>query len=101
MPNDILMFHKSGFAIAMGNGGPEVQEAADAVTASCDDKGFAKAVEEFILGPDRADASRFNHRRGGGRRRARPARRADERAPGGLRPKRLNGLLATYGNRSH
>jgi hypothetical protein len=54
------------------------------------------------------------HRRGGGRRRARPARRrparrADERAPGGLRaqslgrltPKRLNGLLVTYGNRSH
>ena len=56
MPNDILMFHKSGFAIAMGNGGPEVQEAADAVTASCDDEGFAKAVEQFILGPDRADA---------------------------------------------
>jgi hydroxymethylpyrimidine pyrophosphatase-like HAD family hydrolase len=33
-----------------------VQEAADAVTASCDDEGFAKAVEQFIFGPDRADA---------------------------------------------
>jgi hypothetical protein len=26
------------------------------VTASCDDEGFAKAVEQFIFGPDRADA---------------------------------------------
>jgi hydroxymethylpyrimidine pyrophosphatase-like HAD family hydrolase len=42
--------------LSMGNGGPELQEAADAVTASCDDEGFAKAVEQFILGPDRADA---------------------------------------------
>jgi Cof subfamily protein (haloacid dehalogenase superfamily) len=49
MPNDILMFHKGGFAIAMGNGGSEVQQAADAVTASYDDEGFAKAVEQFIL----------------------------------------------------
>jgi hypothetical protein len=55
MPNDILMFHKGGFSIAMGNGGPEVQEAADAVTASSEDEGFAKAVEQFILAPARAD----------------------------------------------
>ena len=36
-------------AIAMGNGGPEVQGPADAVTASNEDEGFAKAVEELIL----------------------------------------------------
>lgn len=51
MPNDILMFGKSGLAIAMGNGGPEVQQAADVVTDGCDDEGFAKAVERFILEP--------------------------------------------------
>jgi len=56
MPNDILMFHKGGFAIAMGNGGPDVQAAADVVTASSEDEGFAKAVENFILAPVRTDA---------------------------------------------
>jgi len=56
MPNDILMFHKGGFAIAMGNGGQDVQEAADAVTASSEDEGFAKAVERFILAPVRSHA---------------------------------------------
>ncbi|MGF7163051.1 hypothetical protein FHS85_004709 [Rhodoligotrophos appendicifer] len=49
MPNDILMFEKGGLAIAMGNGGPEVQDAADVVTDSCDDEGFANAVHNFIL----------------------------------------------------
>jgi Cof subfamily protein (haloacid dehalogenase superfamily) len=51
MPNDILMFRKSGFAIAMGNGGPEVRDAADVVTDSCDNEGFAKAVERYLLEP--------------------------------------------------
>ena len=49
-PNDVLMFRPSGFSIAMGNAGPEVQAAADAVTDSYDDEGFAKAVERFFLG---------------------------------------------------
>lgn len=49
MPNDILMFQRAGFGIAMGNASPEVQAAADAVTDSCDDEGFAKAVERFVL----------------------------------------------------
>lgn len=56
MPNDILMFHKGGFAIAMGNGGPDVQAAADAVTASSEDEGFAKAVETLILAPVQTNA---------------------------------------------
>ncbi len=49
MPNDILMFEKSGLSIAMGNAGPAVQRAANFVTASCDDEGFAKAMEKFVL----------------------------------------------------
>jgi Cof subfamily protein (haloacid dehalogenase superfamily) len=51
MPNDVLMFHSSGLGIAMGNASPEVQAQADKVTASYDDEGFAKAIEEFILRP--------------------------------------------------
>jgi len=49
MPNDVLMFRRSGLSIAMGNAGPEVQAAADCVTDSYDDEGFAKAMERFIL----------------------------------------------------
>jgi hydroxymethylpyrimidine pyrophosphatase-like HAD family hydrolase len=49
MPNDVLMFRNSGLGIAMGNASPDVQAQADKVTASYDDEGFAKAVEEFIL----------------------------------------------------
>ena len=48
-PNDVLMFRRSGFAIAMGNASPEVQAQADAVTESYDDEGFARAVERFFL----------------------------------------------------
>jgi Cof subfamily protein (haloacid dehalogenase superfamily) len=49
MPNDVLMFRKSGLSIAMGNASPEVQAQANLVTAAYDDEGFAKAIEEFIL----------------------------------------------------
>ncbi|MBV1795735.1 Cof-type HAD-IIB family hydrolase [Siccirubricoccus sp. G192] len=48
-PNDVLMFRRSGFAIAMGNASPEVQAQADATTASYDDEGFARAVERLFL----------------------------------------------------
>jgi Cof subfamily protein (haloacid dehalogenase superfamily) len=51
MPNDMLMFAKSGLSIAMGNASPEVQAAATHVTSSNEDEGFARGVEEFILGP--------------------------------------------------
>lgn len=50
MPNDALMFRVSGFSIAMGNASSEVQAEAAAVTDSCDDEGFAKAVERYLLG---------------------------------------------------
>jgi Cof subfamily protein (haloacid dehalogenase superfamily) len=48
-PNDILMFERSGFSIAMGNASDDVKRRASATTESCDDEGFAKAVEKFIL----------------------------------------------------
>ncbi len=49
-PNDVLMFKRSGFSIAMGNASDEVKAQASAVTASYNDEGFAKAMEAFILG---------------------------------------------------
>ena len=48
-PNDMLMFARSGFAIAMGQANDQVKMAAARVTAGLDDEGFAKAVEAFIL----------------------------------------------------
>ncbi len=50
MPNDVLMFERSGFSIAMGNAGDEVKTQASVVTDSYNDEGFAKAVERHILG---------------------------------------------------
>ena len=49
MANDVFMFEKGGFAIAMGNADADVQAAADAVTADCDHEGFAEAIERFVL----------------------------------------------------
>lgn len=49
-PNDVLMFRRSGFSIAMGNSSDEVKRQAVAVTDSNDGEGFAKAVERFLLG---------------------------------------------------
>jgi hypothetical protein len=50
MPNDVLMFARSGLSIAMGNASAEVQRAARRVTASNADDGFALAIERFVLG---------------------------------------------------
>ena len=49
MPNDVLMFRKSGFSIAMGNASDEVKAEASAVTDSNENDGFAKAVRTFVL----------------------------------------------------
>ena len=49
MPNDVLMFRKSGLSIAMGNASDEVKSQATEVTDSNQDEGFAKAVRKFIL----------------------------------------------------
>jgi Cof subfamily protein (haloacid dehalogenase superfamily) len=48
-PNDVLMFVKSGVSIAMGNSSSEVQKAAKYVTATNQEDGFARAIEQFVL----------------------------------------------------
>lgn len=48
--NDVAMFERSGLSIAMGNASPEVRQAADFVTDSNREEGFANAIERFILG---------------------------------------------------
>lgn len=53
MPNDVLMFRKSGLSIAMGNASADVQRQAQFVTASNEEEGFAKAMEKLILGSRR------------------------------------------------
>jgi Cof subfamily protein (haloacid dehalogenase superfamily) len=50
MPNDVLMFQKSGVSIAMGNASSDVQRQARFVTASNENEGFAKAIESVVLG---------------------------------------------------
>ncbi len=49
MPNDILMFKKSGFSIAMGDSSGDVKAQASAVTDTNEDEGFAKAIRKFVL----------------------------------------------------
>jgi Cof subfamily protein (haloacid dehalogenase superfamily) len=54
--NDVAMFERSGLSIAMGNASPRVQGAADLVTDTNREEGFANAIERFILGGDRSNA---------------------------------------------
>lgn len=49
MPNDVLMFEKSGLSIAMGNASVEVQAEANFVSASNEEEGFAMAIDRYIL----------------------------------------------------
>ncbi len=49
MPNDVLMFGRTGMSIAMGNASAEVQAQANFVSTSNEDEGFAHAVDTFIL----------------------------------------------------
>ncbi len=60
MPNDVLMFRKAGFSIAMGNASDEVKAQASSATDSNDAEGFAKAMRRFILGQSAQD-SRSHH----------------------------------------
>jgi Cof subfamily protein (haloacid dehalogenase superfamily) len=50
MPNDVLMFERSGVSIAMANASAAVQHAATFVTTSNTEEGFALAMERFVLG---------------------------------------------------
>jgi Cof subfamily protein (haloacid dehalogenase superfamily) len=56
MPNDVLMFQKSGVSIAMGNASPDVRASATYVTSTNEEEGFAKAMEEFVLTARAANA---------------------------------------------
>jgi Cof subfamily protein (haloacid dehalogenase superfamily) len=49
MANDLAMLEIAGFSIAMGNAPDDVKAAADAVTDSNRDDGFAKAVTQLVL----------------------------------------------------
>jgi Cof subfamily protein (haloacid dehalogenase superfamily) len=53
--NDVAMFERSGLSIAMGNASAEVRRAADFVTDSNREDGFANAIERFILGHHRSN----------------------------------------------
>jgi Cof subfamily protein (haloacid dehalogenase superfamily) len=55
--NDVAMFERAGLSIAMGNAAQDVRQAADLVTASNGEDGFAAAVERFILAGARPSAS--------------------------------------------
>ncbi|TXH33659.1 MAG: HAD family phosphatase [Rhodospirillaceae bacterium] len=50
-PNDVLMFKRSGFSIAMGNASDQVKGEASVTTDSFNEEGFAKAIERFVLAP--------------------------------------------------
>jgi Cof subfamily protein (haloacid dehalogenase superfamily) len=47
--NDVAMFKLGGLSIAMGNASQDVQAQANLVTDTCDNEGFAQALENFIL----------------------------------------------------
>lgn len=49
-PNDIEMFKQAGVSIAMGQAVDMVREAADYVTTSNDDEGWARGIEKYVLG---------------------------------------------------
>jgi Cof subfamily protein (haloacid dehalogenase superfamily) len=56
MPNDVLMFEKSGLSIAMGNASSEVQASASYVSSTSEEEGFANAIEKFVLSGHSAKA---------------------------------------------
>jgi Cof subfamily protein (haloacid dehalogenase superfamily) len=49
MDNDLEMFRKAGFGVAMGNASEAVKKQADAVTLSNEEDGFAAAIERYVF----------------------------------------------------
>lgn len=47
--NDLPLFERAGFSVAMGNARGDIREKADAVTLSSDEDGAALALERFVL----------------------------------------------------
>jgi Cof subfamily protein (haloacid dehalogenase superfamily) len=64
--NDVAMFARSGLSIAMANASPAVQRAADFVTQSNRENGFAAAVHRFVLDRDHT-RTRIERTSAGGR----------------------------------
>lgn len=52
--NDIEMIQLAGIGVAMGHAAQNVRDAADYVTGSNDEDGFAQAIEKFVLEPEPA-----------------------------------------------
>jgi HAD superfamily hydrolase (TIGR01484 family) len=50
MDNDLEMFHKAGFGVAMGNASEAVKRSAQAMTLSNEEDGFAAAIERYVFG---------------------------------------------------
>jgi Cof subfamily protein (haloacid dehalogenase superfamily) len=50
MENDLGMFRKAGFAVAMGNATDEVKGEAQGTTGSNDEDGWAQAIDRYVLG---------------------------------------------------
>jgi Cof subfamily protein (haloacid dehalogenase superfamily) len=50
MENDVEMFRKAGFAVAMGNATDEVKREAQATTLSNEEDGFAAAIDRYVFG---------------------------------------------------
>jgi Cof subfamily protein (haloacid dehalogenase superfamily) len=50
MENDLEMFRKAGFAVAMGNASDAVKRLAQGTTLSNEEEGFARAIERYVLG---------------------------------------------------
>jgi Cof subfamily protein (haloacid dehalogenase superfamily) len=49
-PNDVEMFRQAGLSIAMGQAVDDVLKAATHLTASNDDEGWARGIEQYVLG---------------------------------------------------
>ncbi len=47
--NDVPMFGRSGFSVAMGNASDAVKMAATTVTEDCEHDGFARAIARYVL----------------------------------------------------
>lgn len=53
-PNDVEMFKQAGVSIAMGEAVDEVRAAANYVTNSNDDEGWARGIEKYVLGANQS-----------------------------------------------
>ena len=47
--NDLPMLEAAGHSVAMGNALPEVKAACDYTVGTCEEHGFAEAIERFVL----------------------------------------------------